>query len=105
MDQALSRARHGEPPAVRVKKHFPRTPLPLLLAFLTLSFAARAHRLDEYLQATLIEIGTNQATLQINFTAGVDTANAVIWLLDLNHDGTISSSEADAYASQVRSQL
>ena len=79
--------------------------LQFVLAFLAIVVTAHAHRLDEYLQATLVDIERHQVTLELNLTPGVSCANAVLWLIDLNHDGEISSTEAKAYANSVLSNL
>lgn len=77
----------------------------LLLALLAFPSTVFAHRLDEYLQATLVNIETNSIRLQINLTPGVEVAGPVLALIDLNHDGNISADEAQAYASTVKSSL
>jgi hypothetical protein len=77
----------------------------LLLGLLTWPSTARAHRLDEYLQATLVTIAPGELRLQINLTPGVDVAEKVLALIDRNHDGTISTNEATAYAELVKRDL
>lgn len=77
----------------------------LVLALFTLTVTVRGHRLDEYLQATLVDIETNGITLQINLTPGVAIADAVLEPIDPNHDGEISTVEADGYADRVRSEV
>ncbi len=46
--------------------------LSLLLALVALPSTADAHRLDEYLQATLVDIEPGVLRLRINLTPGVD---------------------------------
>lgn len=77
----------------------------LLLWLLALPIAATAHRLDEYLQATLVAIEPGQIQLQLQLTPGVQVADAVLRLLDLNRDGRIDAEEAAAYADLVKSAL
>jgi hypothetical protein len=61
----------------------------------------RAHRLDEYLQATRLSIEADRVGLEVNLTAGVDMASEVFAWIDTNRDGQISSDEGEAYARQV----
>jgi len=77
----------------------------LLLGLLMWSSASLAHRLDEYLQATLVTIEPGEVKLQINLTPGVDVADQVLALIDRNHDGLISTNEAVAYSELVRKDL
>ena len=79
--------------------------LGLLLALVALPATGLAHRLDEYLQATLVTIEPNQVRLQINLTPGVAVADRVLAQIDHNHDGVISTNEAAAYAESVRRDL
>src|SRR5260370_29034034 len=62
---------------------------------------ARAHRLDEYLQATRITIDAERVGLEVDLTAGVEMASEVFAWIDTNRDGQISSVEGEAYARQV----
>ena len=77
----------------------------LLLGLLAWPSSSLAHRLDEYLQATLVTIEPGEVKLQINLTPGVDVADQVLALIDRNHDGTISTNEAAAYCESVRRDL
>jgi hypothetical protein len=77
----------------------------LLLWLLVIPLTATAHRLDEYLQATLVSIEPGHIQLQIHLTPGVQVADTVLRLLDLNQDGRIAAEEADAYADLVKSAL
>jgi hypothetical protein len=79
--------------------------LPLLLALLALPFIVFAHRLDEYLQATLVAIESENIRLQINLTPGVAVAEQVLALIDRDHDGAISKDEAAAYAELLKRDL
>src|SRR6202012_4804239 len=69
------------------------------------SIPALAHRLDEYLQATIfsIEPGSVQATMRL--VPGVAVAPAVIAGIDRNHDGVLSSEEQHRYAEVVLTDL
>jgi hypothetical protein len=81
--------------------------LPLLsvLALTALPPAAFAHRLDEYLQATLVEIEPDTIRLHVNLTPGVAAADVVLAMIDRDHDGTISPDEAAAYTELLRRDL
>lgn len=76
-----------------------------LLALLTLPCPVSAHRLDEYLQATLVSIEPDGICLRINLTPGVEVAEAVIASVDRDHDGIISPQEAAAYAEMLKGSL
>jgi hypothetical protein len=82
-----------------------RRHLPLLLAVLAVPSAIFAHRLDEYLQATLVAIEPGEIRLDINLTPGVAVAGQVLALIDRDSDGVISTNEAGAYAELVRRDL
>jgi hypothetical protein len=73
------------------------------IALLALSLAgnATAHRLDEYLQATLIGIARGGVDLEIQLTPGVAVLPVVMPEIDRNRDGRISAEEAHAYATRV----
>lgn len=70
---------------------------------LAVSFAGgvAAHRLDEYLQATLIGVTRDGVDVEINLTPGVAVLPAVLSAIDRNHDGRISPDEEQAYAAEV----
>ena len=53
-----------------------------LAAVITLALPAQAHRLDEYLQATRIDISSNRVDLEMDLTPGVDVASVVLPLMD-----------------------
>src|SRR4051812_13382803 len=79
------------------------------LGLLLISFAfpsiVSAHRLDEYLQATLVAIEPEDVRLQINLTPGVAVAEQVLALIDRDHNGVISTNEAAAYAQLLKGDL
>jgi len=77
----------------------------LLLALAMLPSSGLAHRLDEYLQATLVSVEPTEVRLQINLTPGVAVARSVLSRIDRNHDGAISTNEAVAYAEQLKHDL
>ena len=49
-----------------------------------------AHRLDEYLQGTLISVEKNRVQAQITMTPGVAIYPILLAAIDTYHDGTIS---------------
>lgn len=66
---------------------------------------ASAHRLDEYLQATVIDPGRDHVMLRLRLTPGVDVADRVIARIDTNRDGMLSVGEKRAYALQIAKDL
>jgi hypothetical protein len=67
--------------------------------------SAEAHRTDEYLQATLIDIEPGFIRIDLSLTPGIETYSSVGPLLDRDHDGALSPAEAAAYAELVRRDL
>jgi hypothetical protein len=78
-----------------------RTALGILLC-LGLALPASAHRLDEYLQATLISISAQGIDIEIQLTPGVAVLPLVLDAIDRDHDGRISPEEQRAYGDRVR---
>ncbi len=68
---------------------------------LALSSQAFAHRLDEYLQATLVSLGKDRIEVEMRLIPGVAVAPFVLAAIDRNGDGVISSAEESAYLEQV----
>jgi hypothetical protein len=60
------------------------------------------HRLDEYLQASRIEISTAQVVIELDLTPGSAIAESVVAAIDRNHDGLATLEEARSYADDVR---
>lgn len=78
----------------------------LVLAALVLAApSARAHRLDEYLEQTLIGLETERITIQLDLTPGVAVAEQVLAVIDSDHDGVLSVAEQADYAERVRRDL
>ena len=67
--------------------------------------AARAHRLDEYLQATFIAVAPTEVRLELCLTPGANLSTNLLSQLDTDHDGRLSPAEELAYAEQVRRDL
>ncbi len=73
----------------------------LLLCFVS----AWAHRIDEYLQATIISLQANQAHASMRLIPGGMVAPVVIASIDADHDGVFSENETRAYADRVLADL
>ena len=67
--------------------------------------SARAHRLDEYLQATTLAVEPSHIRAQIRLTPGVAVFPRLLPLLDTNGDGAISAREKQVYADRVRGEV
>lgn len=66
---------------------------------------AWAHRIDEYLQATILSLESNRAHASMRLIPGVMVAPSVIATIDTNHDGLFSEPEKQAYAERVLRDL
>jgi hypothetical protein len=64
-----------------------------------------AHRLDEYLEATLLSIEPDRVEVSMRLVPGVAVASAVIARIDTNGDGLLSEAEQQAYAERVSRDL
>lgn len=78
-----------------------------IIAACTLLFApsAFAHRIDEYLQATVFTLQANRVQASMRLIPGILVAPSVIAEIDSNHDGVFSENEERAYAQRVLSDL
>ena len=61
---------------------------------LCLGGVASAHRLDEYLQATIISVEKDRVQASMRLIPGVAVSSSVIASIDSNGDGVISESRA-----------
>src|SRR5262245_48902334 len=75
------------------------------ILLLSLGTPGLAHRLDEYLQATLLSVEKDCVLAQIRLTPGVAVFPAVLARIDADGDGRISSAEQSAYAERVLRDL
>lgn len=66
---------------------------------------AFAHRIDEYLQATIFSLEANRVNASMRMIPGIVVAESVISDIDSNGDGTFSASEERAYAQRVVGDL
>jgi hypothetical protein len=64
-----------------------------------------AHRLDEYLQATRLSIGSGRVDVELDLTPGAAIAERVARDIDVDGDGRFSAAEADVYARSVLATL
>ncbi|WP_433970959.1 HupE/UreJ family protein [Tunturiibacter lichenicola] len=69
------------------------------------SLPARAHRIDEYLQATIFSIESGSLKTTMRLVPGVAVARDVIATIDSNHDGVLSNEEQHRYAQRVLTDL
>lgn len=77
----------------------------LFSVVLVAAVPASAHRLDEYLQATIISIQRDHVDLSMRLVPGVAVSSAVITSIDTNGDGRLSEAEQQRYAVQVLRDL
>jgi hypothetical protein len=75
------------------------------LMFFSFTGVVSAHRLDEYLQATLIAVEKDRVEVSMRLIPGVAVSSAVIASIDTDGDGSLSSAEQSAYAQRVLSEL
>ena len=66
---------------------------------------AWAHRLDEYLQGTIVSIERNRFQAQVTLTPGVAVFPFVIANIDTDGNGIVSAEEQQAYAAHVLQDL
>jgi hypothetical protein len=64
-----------------------------------------AHRLDEYLQAARLAIGSDRVEIALDLTPGIALAEAIVRDIDRNRDGALSKDEQRAYERLVLSAL
>jgi hypothetical protein len=64
-----------------------------------------AHRLDEYLQGTILSVAKDRLSADLTLTPGVAIFPVLIPDIDTNADGTISEAEQKAYAERVLGDL
>jgi hypothetical protein len=81
--------------------------LSLILTATLLWFPAPAfaHRLDEYLEATILSVKSGRVDGNMRLVPGVAASSTVISSIDNNSDGAISEAEQQAYAQRVLKDL
>ena len=75
------------------------------LILLLAGIPAVAHRLDEYLQATILSIGKNRLQAEMTLTPGVAVYPIVLAAIDTDADRVLSETEQRAYAGRVLRDL
>jgi len=75
------------------------------LLALSLVGGAAAHRLDEYLQATLIGVTPDGIDVEIQLTPGVAMLPVLMAVIDQDGDGRISPEEERAYVGRVAREV
>jgi len=76
-----------------------------VLLALSLIGGTAAHRLDEYLQATLIGVTRDGTDVEIRLTPGVAMLPALMAVIDQDRDGRISPEEERAYVDRVAREV
>jgi hypothetical protein len=76
-----------------------------VLAFLALASEATAHRLDEYLQATRLDVRDDRLAIELDLTPGTSIAAKVFHEIDRDRDGVVSPHEIEDYARGVLREL
>jgi hypothetical protein len=82
-----------------------KTTLSAALILLLAATPAIGHRLDEYLQATLITVGKDRVQAQLRLVPGVAVLPFVLGSIDTDANEAISEVEQDAYAGRVLHDL
>jgi len=77
----------------------------MVLVALGLMGDATAHRLDEYLQATLIGVTRDGTDVEIQATPGVSMLPVLMAVIDQDRNGRISSGEERAYVNRVAREV
>jgi hypothetical protein len=77
----------------------------VLIAALAWPVDLRAHRLDEYLQASRLSVARDRVSIDLDLTPGTAVAATVVRWIDTDGDGRISAGEQDRYARAVIAAL
>jgi hypothetical protein len=75
------------------------------LILLSIDSPAAAHRLDEYLEATIISVEKTRIQAQIRLAPGVAVLPVVLADIDTNSDGVVAEAEQEVYAERVLHDL
>jgi hypothetical protein len=76
-----------------------------LLALLSVPAVSFAHVLDEYVQASRIDLQRDGIVIELSLTPGVEIAPMVLGQIDTNRDGALSDQECEGYARRVLRDL
>jgi hypothetical protein len=63
------------------------------------------HVLDQFVQASRIEIAGDAVAIEVDLTPGIELAPAVFFAINTDRDGVISTGEARAHAARVLADL
>jgi len=63
------------------------------------------HRLDEYLQGTLLSVEKNRVTAEMTLTPGTAVLPLLLAEIDTNADGVLSGAEQRGYATRVMREI
>lgn len=77
----------------------------MTLGLAILGQSAWAHRIDEYLQATVLSVSADRVHASMRLVPGVQVAPTIIGDIDRNGDGVLSDDERHAYAERVVAEL
>jgi hypothetical protein len=77
----------------------------IFAVLLSLPATLFAHRLDEYLEATILSLDAGRVVGSMRLVPGVAVSTAVIASIDTNGDGVISEVERQTYAQRVLNDL
>jgi hypothetical protein len=77
----------------------------IFAVLLSLPATLFAHRLDEYLEATILSLDAGRVVGSMRLVPGVAVSAAVIASIDTNGDGVISEVERQTYAQRVLNDL
>jgi hypothetical protein len=66
---------------------------------------AFAHRVDEYLQATTIEVEKDRVALELRLAPGIEVFPKVLALIDTDRDGAVAEAELRGYAQRLATDL
>ncbi len=72
-----------------------------LLGTCALHIIVSAHVLDQYLQAAQIALAPDAVRIELRLIPGVQVADRICTLIDLDDDGQITAAEEQAYAGRV----
>lgn len=68
---------------------------------LAMSSPLASHQLDEYLQATRLDISPGRISVLLDLTPGVSVAPQILAMVDRDGDSRVSPAEVEAYARRV----
>lgn len=79
--------------------------LAVVLLIAVLATSASAHRVDEYLQATIFSIEKDRVQATMRLAPGIAVSSIVLSGIDTNGDGVISETEKRAYVERLLGDL